>query len=297
MGLTYKDIPRNISQLDDALCGKYDRSGTLCAQCKNGNILPVYSYNMSCIHCSGTGWQLNLAKYVAIAYVPLTSFCLIIILFKINIPNSCVQGYVLICQIISNPIFVRVVIQNLGKEYFKSTYTAIFPVSIVYGVWKFFFSRMIDFKISFKISPLTVLTLDLLIALFPLLLITLSYFIADLYWNNNNIVVLALYPFKKVFGFLNIKYSYKRATVHSFSTFLYLSQIKFLGVCCDLLSPVQVCDTANNSTCRWAVFYDASIPYFSRKHIIYAFPAIAVLITLVWTPIILLLLNSCTMCH
>ena len=293
---TYNAIPRNISQLDDALCGRYDRTGILCGQCRNRKVLPVYSYNMSCFHCSDTGW-LNLAKYIAIAYVPLTCFCLIIIILKINIPTSSIQGYVLTCQIISTPIILRAVIQNLGNEYFKPAYSAIFPISIVYGVWNFDFFRMIDFKICFKISPLTVLALDLFIALFPLLLIPLSYFIANLYWNNNKVVVLAVYPFKKIVGFLKIKYNYKRATVHSFSTFIYLSHIKFLSVCYDLLSPVQLCDTANNTTCRWAVLYDSSIPYFSKKHIFYAVPAIVVLVTLVWTPIVLLLLNSCSMWH
>ena len=293
---TYNAIPRNISQLDDALCGRYDRTGILCGQCRNRKSLPVYSYNLSCIHCSDTVW-LNLAKYIAVAYVPLTCFCLIIIILKINIPTSSIQGYVLTCQIISSPVLLRAVIQNLGNEYFKSTYSAIFPISIVYGVWNFDFLRLVNFKICFKISPLAVLTLDLFIALFPLLLIPLSYFIANLYWNNNKVVVPAVYPFKKLFGFLKIKYTYKRATVHSFSTFIYLSHIKFLSVCYDLLSPVQVCDTANDTTCRWAVFYDASISYFSKKHIFFAVPAIAVLVTLVWTPIVLLLLNSCSMWH
>ena len=293
---TYNAIPRNISQLDDALCGRYDRTGILCGQCRNRKVLPVYSYNMSCIHCSDTGW-LNLAKYIAVAYVPLTCFRLIIIILKINIPTSSIQGYVLTCQMISTPVLLRAIIQNLGNEYFKSTYSAIFPISIVFGIWNFDFLRMIDFKICFKISPLAVLTLDLVIALFPLLLIPLSYFIANLYWNNNKLVVLAAYPFKKIVGFLKIKYTYKRTTVHSFSTFIYLSHIKFLSVCYDLLSPVQVCDTANNTTCRWAVFYDASIPYFIKKHIFYAVPAIVVLVTLVWTPIVLLLLNSCSMWH
>ena len=293
---TYNAIPRNISQLDDALCGRYDRTGILCGQCRNRKVLPVYSYNMTCIHCSDTGW-LNLAKYIAIAYVPLTCFCLIIIILKINIPTSSIQGYVLTCQIISSPVLLRTFVQNLGNEYFKSIYTAMFPISVVFGIWNFDFLRMIDFKICFKISPLTVFTLDLFIALFPLLLIPLSYFIANLYWNNNKVVVLAAYPFKKIVGFLKIKYNYKRTTAHSFSTFIYLSHIKFLSVCYDLLSPVQVCDTANNTTCRWAVFYDASIPYFSKKHIFYAVPAIVVLVTLVWTPIVLLLLNSCRMWH
>ena len=293
---TYNAIPRNISQLDDALCGRYDRTGILCGQCRNTKVLPVYSYNMSCIHCSDTVW-LNLAKYIAIAYVPLTCFCLIIIILKINIPTSSIQGYVLTCQIISSPLLLRTFIQHLGNEYFKSTYSAIFPISIVYGVWNFDFFRLIDFQICFKISPLAVLTLDLFIALFPLLLIPLSYFITNLYWNNNKVVVLAVHPFKKVFGFLKIKYNYKRTTAHSFCTFIYLSHIKFLSVCCDLLYPVHVCDTANNTTCRWAVFYDASIPYFSKKHIFYAVPAIVVLVTLVWTPIVLLLLNSCSMWH
>jgi len=290
---TYNTIPRNISQLDDALCGRYDRTGTLCGQCRKNKYLPAYSYNMSCTPCDG-GWE-KLAKYMAIAYVPLTCFCLVIIVFNVNIPTSSMQGYIFTSQIISCPLIIRTIILALGRdrEYFKFEYTWTFLLFSVYGIWNLDFFRLINFNLCFKIHPLTVLTLNLFIALFPMLFILFSYFIANLYWNNNKVVVLAVYPFKKVIGLLKLNCDLKKSTVHAFSTFMYLSHVKFLNISCDLLSPVHVCDTANNSTCRWAVFNDASVTYFSKTHLFYAVPALAVLIVMVWAPIFFLMLNSC----
>jgi len=293
---TYSTIPKNISQLDDALCGRYDRTGILCGQCRENKYLPAYSYNMSCTHCDG-GW-LNLAKYMAIAYVPLTCFCLVIIVFNVNIPMSCMQGYILASQILSCPLFCRtIIVQTLEIESFNFQYILLLLYSSVYGIWNLDFFRLINFNVCFKIRPMSVLSLDLLIALFPMLFILISYFVANLYWNNNKIVLLLLYPFKRAMGFLKLNYDSKRSTVQAFSTFVYLSHFKLLNVGYDLLSPVQVCDTATTSTCRWVVYNEASVPYFGKVHLFYAVPALVVLITTVWAPILLLVLHSCPTWH
>jgi len=69
---------------------------------------------------------------------------------------------------------------------------------------------------------------------------------------------------------------------------MFLSNVKFLGVCFDLLIPVQVCYPSKNTACKWALFYDATVSYFSSEHIPFAILAIVVLILFVISPMLIL---------
>ena len=69
----YGLVTSNVSELNDAMCGRYQRTGTLCGKCKSGTHMRAYSYDMSCIKCGGR--ILNLVKYIFVAYVPLTLLC------------------------------------------------------------------------------------------------------------------------------------------------------------------------------------------------------------------------------
>jgi len=42
----------NISELNDAMCGRLNRTGRLCGRCKEGLSSPVYSYDLWCVECS-----------------------------------------------------------------------------------------------------------------------------------------------------------------------------------------------------------------------------------------------------
>ena len=44
----YSEIPSNTSQLDEAMCGPYNRRGLLCGECKDGYGPAVYSFGLNC---------------------------------------------------------------------------------------------------------------------------------------------------------------------------------------------------------------------------------------------------------
>ena len=71
--------------------------------------------------------------------------------------------------------------------------------------------------------------------------------------------------------------------INSFATFLFLSNVKFLNLCLDLLLPVQVCTIAIGS-CMWVVFNDPSIDYFSHQHLPYAALGLATFFLFFLTP-------------
>ena len=67
----YHLLPPNTSDWNDDMCGRYNRTGTLCSRCNadDGFYPRAYSFDVTCIQCNGKS---NWWKYVLSAYLPLT---------------------------------------------------------------------------------------------------------------------------------------------------------------------------------------------------------------------------------
>ncbi len=291
----YGLVPDNVSELNKAMCGSYQRTGILCGRCMNGTYLRTYSYDMSCIKCGNS--VLNWLKYIVVAYVPLTIFFFIVIIFRINIPSSQVHGFVLFSQILSSPIFARTILFYLreGKNTLPYKFMQLFGT--LYGIWNLDFFRLLDINICFEVSPLTTLSLDFFVAVYPLVLVVLAYITTLAHDRDFRPVVLLLKPFKTLFSLFRSNLDIRTSSVDAFATFMFLSNVKLLCVCFDLLAPVQVCDVSRRNSCHWAVFYDATVPYFSHQHIPYAVSALLVLFVFVMLPILIGITYSSKMFH
>ena len=96
----YYDITAETSSdLNNKTCGPYHRTGVLCSKCIEGDGLPVYSYNLSCVNC--TDYKYNWIKYVAVAYGPLTLFYIAAVIFRISATSGFMICYVTICQMLT----------------------------------------------------------------------------------------------------------------------------------------------------------------------------------------------------
>ena len=286
--MPYSALPGNVSELNTDLCGRYNRTGTLCGQCQKGLYLRPYSYDMSCITCPSV-WS-HYFKYILLAYLPLTIFFLIVLMLKINVPMSQIQGYVFFCQIIASPLFARTVFLYLNGKSYEIIYKLTQFFSSLYGIWNLDFFRTLYLDICLPFSPLTIISLDFAIAVYPLLLMLLTYVMIAAHDSNFRPIRMVLKPFKEIPSLFITNWDIKTSTIDAFSTFIFLSNTKFLSVCFDLLAFIKVCDTSKDGECRLALFYDASIAYFGQQHLPYAILAIFVLFFFVLSPIIILVL-------
>ena len=96
----WKVQTNNSHSLNREICGPFQRTGRLCAKCVNNHSLPVYSFSMKCTECLRSEFKLNLLKYLAVAFLPLTFFYIVIVVFKISILTGDLVGYALACQIV-----------------------------------------------------------------------------------------------------------------------------------------------------------------------------------------------------
>ena len=101
----YRQMLKTIQKLIDAMCGHFNHNGQLCGECKPGYSPPVYSYDLKCTMCSDG--QYNWIKYVAIAFVPLTVFLVLVLCCRISATSPQLNAFILFSQALSFPANVR----------------------------------------------------------------------------------------------------------------------------------------------------------------------------------------------
>jgi len=103
---TYLSLPVNVTELNDFMCGElFNRSGTLCGECKDDHYPLVYSFDMQCIKCPRG--RSNWWKFVLAAFLPLTMFYLLILCCKLNVTSSHFYGIVWYSQMVCAPVLGR----------------------------------------------------------------------------------------------------------------------------------------------------------------------------------------------
>ena len=75
-----------------------NRKGQMCGRCKENHSPSPYSYRLKCEDCSN--YKHNWIKYILMAYLPSTFFCLMIVIFRFNALSPSLNGFIFCCQII-----------------------------------------------------------------------------------------------------------------------------------------------------------------------------------------------------
>ncbi len=176
------------------------------------------------------------------------------------------------------------------------TYTVLQVLSTIVGICNLDFFRLIDLdNICFRIAPLTVLSLDLLVALFPFFLISVTWLIILLHHHNFKAVHLMckvpIYWANKCGNHNNSK-DIKTFTIDAFVTFMLLSYVKLFNVCLDVLVPVTIHRVKNKH--RIALLMDASLSYIGYSHLFYTIPSLLIGLVFIVGPVVTLFLYSYT---
>ena len=291
----YTKVPSNRSQLDAAICGYTNRTGQLCGQCVNGTSPPVYSYYPQCVDCpAGTN---NWAKYLAVSLLPTTLFFIGTVTFRLRATSPNMNGFILLCQIIGSPPVLRLVGNRLYKQNYSPSYVgAVLDVYVSYlSIWNLDFFRTVysPFCLHPNATTLQVMSLDYIIAAYPLVLIILTYTLVTLHYHNCRLVVWLWRPFLRCCIRFRRQWDIRNSLIDVFATFLLLSYVKFLSVSIDILTPSFVW----NMMLTWqptVLYYDGFVEYFSKEHLPYAILAITVLLVFTLLPILLLCLYPCS---
>ena len=237
-------------------------------------LLSTPIYYPQCVKCpAGTN---NWAKYLAVSLLPTTLFFLATIIFRFRATSPNVNGFILFCQIFSSPKILRRCGDILYKHIERPAY--MHTLGEVY--------------LHPNATTLQVLSLDYIIAAYPLVFIILTYILVTLHYYNCRLVVCLWRPFLRCCIYFQRQCDIRNSLVDVFATFLLLSYVKFLSVSFDILAPSFV------KNMMWSrqptvLYYDGSVEYFSKEHLPYAVLAIIVLLVFTLFPIFLLCLYPC----
>ena len=97
----YHVLPNNITELNNAMCGRMNRDGLLCSECRDGYSPLVYSYDLNCIKCSNKNY--NWLKFIAVTFIPLTLFYFVVVFFRISATNPYLYGFITFNQVVAAP--------------------------------------------------------------------------------------------------------------------------------------------------------------------------------------------------
>ena len=284
----YFDITANTSsEISMLMCERYNRQGQLCGSCMPGYAPPVYSYYLSCVNCTTSNW----GKYMAVSLLPVTAFFVIVITFRISATSPKLNGLILCLQLAFSPSFLRI----FGSSRYSHTTIGLLLTSL-YGLWNLDFLRLVytPFCLQPHTHTLHVFTLDYLIAVYPLLLIGVSYLLVLLYDHNVQIIVWLWKPFLPLFIKFRRVWSIKSSLVDAFATFLLLSYVKILSVSVDLLMPVLLYTEKQHTLPQLYLFNQGDVAFLGSHHLPYACLALFFLLTFTLLPMLLLFLYPCS---
>ncbi len=285
----YTEVPQEASDVDDFMCGSMNRTGLLCSQCQEGLSLAAMSYRRACVECSNPG--VGVIIFLLLAFVPTTAFFVLVMVCSIDITSGPMNGALIVIQV----ILVR--LNQIPSNYlFKSdnplSYYPMLFITTFYGIWNLDFLRYVipPFCISRSLTSLQAEALEYVIAVYPLLLIVITYICVELYDSEYRIMVALWAPCRKIFSSkcfknFNVKYS----LITTFATFLVLTYTKIFHISRSFLNFAEV-KNATGDTVKTVLLIDASIPYMSATHIPYAVLAVFMLTIFNLLPLVLLLL-------
>ena len=252
-------------------CEDASRSGPLCGQCNSTDEgVPAYSFSLKCRKCTFS-WK-NIVIYIALAYGPLTVFFIIIVVFTVSVNSAPLHGYIYVAQMIATSIALRILQTMRETQKANSLQTGAFTFgATVYGFWNLDFFR---FNSHFhcihpSLSTLTVIMLDYLIAVYPIVIIVVLYGIVMLHGRGYRVLVRLWKPFTFCFVRFRQKLDIRTTLVDAFGTFFSLSYVKFLSTTVDLMTPAPMWDEAGNHV-HSRMYYDGRLFFMQGKHLPYA---------------------------
>ena len=292
-GRLYYTIPRevNATELNTFQCGDYHRDGQLCGKCKDGFAPSVYSYSLACTECSN--YTMNWIKYIAVAFLPLTLFLVVIVVFRLSATSGLLNGFVLVAQFYSMPQQLRYLTYSAYVGPTRVTGGQF--LSSVYGWWNLDFFRTIypPFCLHPKMTTIQVLALDYVLAIYPLVLLGVVYVFVELHDHGCWLVLSLWKPFHRCFSHFRRQWDIRTSLVDAFATLLLLSYIKLLSVSIDLLVPNTVYDIHGKPLPKMYLYYNGSTEYFGREHLPFGITAFLVLLMFIVIPFLLLCLYPC----
>ncbi len=276
----------SVSKLEKFFCNDLKREGLFCERCKKNHGPSAFTENLNCVNCTKTpnGWIF----YFTMEYLPLTVLFVVIIFTGITPLSGSMNSFVMLSQLFSLLFSYGNQDQLIPLSGNKSLQYLVRFIRTLYGFWNLdFFRGLVDnFCVSSKLNNLQAISVHLLMPFYaPVLLLIASIFIF-LHNRNCRLIVKIWKPFKRCLSHFPVPNDIKSYMIRLFVTFYILGYTKILHTCTLLLVKGYVFSLNGNKSV--VLLMSPDIEYFSHEHTLYATVALFLLITVIFTPAVLL---------
>ena len=259
----------NCSAIEKQLCGPQNRKGVLCGKCADNYTVFIHSLRYLCGECKlgHLGWLF----YILSELVPLTILFVVIVTFNIPLTTGAANGFILFAQVV-DLLWVESFQQfNIPASVTHANSIYLF----ILGSFNFDFFKYND-SLSFCLwngaTVLDVLVFKYITSLYVIILLG---------------VLLLVFKIPKCNRCLCYGRSRQRNWgVHGISAFLVLSYTQCAKVSFQILTQTNVYSYGDDVD-RRVMFLMGQTEFMSKHHVVYAIPAIAVIVLLAVPPLVL----------
>lgn len=292
---TIVTLPDDIDDLDSVMCGVANRTGGLCGKCKANHSLVVNSFLFPCVDTDSSCRHVNWLIYFMEQFIPIIIAYLVVVLFNIRAMEERANAFIFFAQVVSLN-FNLVDIYKVWSQALDDKATGSQAaegltkvISGVYGIWNLQFEVFPNLCLTGHITILNALCLRYMTALFPLVLMLITYLLIELHARNCRVLVKLWRPVHNLLARFRRKLDQKTSIIDAFATFLLLSYTKFTVVSFSMLAPTQIVNDEGEIQ-GYVLLYDGQVQYFKDMHWAYFALAVTVLLLVVTPPPVLLFL-------
>ena len=217
-------LPRNVSHLNDIVCGLLNRNGLVCSECADGFGPSITSLGYRCIKCTDTWYRVPLFLFPE--FVPVTVFYLIVLVFQIRITLAPMPCFIMCTQL-------AVICLKSFPFAFADTWKLKLDVKVMvtlYGLFILNFSHnniLPPYCVSSKLKPIHLGLINYISVFYPILLIFLTWVCVELHGRNFRPLVWLWRPFHRCFVQLRRGWDTKSDIIDVFITFSFFLMISF----------------------------------------------------------------------
>ena len=239
--LSFFPLPKSTNELDALICGSQNRTGILCGKCKDRYGPAVNSEVHECIPCNNTNIAANATYYVLSVYLPLFILFTAIILFNIRLTTGPANAFIVYSQVVSSTFDLSADGQITFSTITNDSRALQMVYKVPYGIFNLEFIENIisPLCLGTTLNTPDVISLDYLVAVFPLLMILLVVFFMKLgSCIRSRLPRPALCRRSRGTMYLCGNWRLREGLLHAFAAFLLLSYNKFSLVSSNLIQLV-----------------------------------------------------------
>ena len=279
----FSELPSNPDQLNETMCGPYNRTDLLCGHCIDRYGPALYSQDRRCANCSCLSVGSAISLYLFLEVIPTTVFFLIVVLFRLNITGGPMLGYVLFCQGFMIAIqYVTYTYESILSNISPPFKVLLYMSLALCDVWTLHFFRFLvhPFCISEKLTGIHVHMLSLLTPIYPVLLVIITCIIMELHARDCKLSLFVWKPFATCLTKLNITVTTGSPVIHTVATFILLSASTIIYNALYIFMGTPVYYSTNTTVYMQVLYSDPTIVLYSQRHIPYMLTAVVFVVSL-----------------